>query len=146
MDAYKEKLEVLDRQAEELVQASKYIEALDAMEEALNIRLEVYGETSDEYYKTADKLCELCNMLSMLSLQKEKFEAVVEFLRKAESLAQNSLDLKAITYNNMACYYRRIGKLRIALKYLQDALAIETRLEKSQTLADTHLNVCAVYS
>lgn len=46
----------------------------------------------------------------------------------------------------MACYYRRIGKLRTALNFLQQALALETKIERSQTLADTHLNICAVYS
>lgn len=76
----------------------------------------------------------------------EKFDATLEFLKKAEVLGQNSLELRAITYNNMACYYRRIGKLRTALNYLQQALALETKIEKSQTLADTHLNICAVYS
>ena len=70
----------------------------------------------------------------------------MEFLKKAEVLGQNSIELKAITYNNMACYYRRIGKLQTALTYLQQALMLENRIERSQTVADTHLNICAVYS
>ena len=76
----------------------------------------------------------------------EQFDATLEFLQKAERLGQNSLELKAITYNNMACYYRRIGKLQTALNYLQQALLLENRIERSQTVADTHLNICAVYS
>lgn len=28
----------------------------------------------------------------------------------------------AVTYNNFACYYRKTGKLRTALMYLQSAL------------------------
>lgn len=75
-------------------------------------------------------------------------------------MAQNSLELRAVTFNNMACYYRRyfstflvdiklfsrIGKLRIALKYLEDAISIEVRLDKTKTLADSYLNICAVHS
>ena len=40
------------------------------------------------------------------------------------------------------------GKLRIALKYLEKALAIEFKLstEQQSSIADTHLNVCAVLS
>ena len=126
------------------------------MEEALNIRLEVYGETSDEVrlspvrcgtngplYSIIKLLiscvssaicfrCCLCKKVCVTASEYffeiicsivEKFEAVVEFLRKAESLAQNSLDLKAITYNNMACYYRRYEKLIIQGLYLQGCLS-----------------------
>lgn len=58
----------------------------------------------------------------------------------------NSSQSRATTYNNLACYYRRTGKLRAALSYLGQALALEVRLEKPATLADTHLNICAVLS
>jgi len=146
MENIQHKLSALDKKSETLIQEGKYLESLDVLEEALQIRKEFFGDTSDEYYKTAEKLCELCNMLSMIFLQKEKFDATLDFLKKAELLSQNSFELRAVTYNNMACYYRRIGKLRIALKYLEDAIAIETRLDKTKTLADSHLNICAVHS
>ncbi len=32
------------------------------------------------------------------------------------------------------------------MKYLEDALGIEIKLDKTKALADTHLNICAVYS
>lgn len=51
-----------------------------------------------------------------------------------------------MTFNNMACYYRRIGKMRTALNFLQRALTIESRLQKPEIQADTHLNICAVLS
>ena len=51
-----------------------------------------------------------------------------------------------MTFNNMACYYRRIGKMRIALNFLQRALTIESRLQRPEIQADTHLNICAVLS
>ena len=61
-------------------------------------------------------------------------------------LCSSSLESKATTYNNMACFYRRTGKLRTALSYLINALGIELKLDKISTLADTHLNLCAVLS
>ncbi len=82
----------------------------------------------------------------MLFLQKEKFELSLDLLRKAEILCQSSLRLKATTYNNMACFYRRTGKLRTALNYLLNALDIEIKIDNTSTLADTHLNLCAVLS
>jgi tetratricopeptide (TPR) repeat protein len=70
----------------------------------------------------------------------------LDYLRKAELVARDSLVLKATTYNNLACYYRRTGKVRTALSYLIQALELELKLDQPKTLADTHLNLCAVLS
>lgn len=67
-------------------------------------------------------------------------------MRKAELVARNSWQFKSMTFNNLACYYRRTGKIRTALAYLVQALDLELRLEEPKTLADTHLNICAVLS
>jgi hypothetical protein len=40
----------------------------------------------------------------------------------------------------------RLGKLRIALQYLEKALDIEQSLPTNSSKADTHLNICAVLS
>lgn len=67
-------------------------------------------------------------MAAMILLQKENFDLSIEFLKKAEKLSVDSLKLKATTFNNLACYYRRIGKLRTALNYLNSALDIENKI------------------
>ena len=82
----------------------------------------------------------------MVHLQKENLELTLDYLRKAEIVAQDSIALKATTLNNLGCYYRRTGKLRTALSYLIQALELELKLEDPKTLADTHLNLCAVLS
>ena len=46
----------------------------------------------------------------------------------------------------MACYHRRVNKFRLALTYLQNALALELKLDHPMSIADTHLNLCAVLS
>lgn len=61
-------------------------------------------------------------------------------------MCRNSLQFKSTTYNNLACYYRKTGKIRTALTYLIQALELELRIEHPKTLADTHLNLCAVLS
>ena len=61
-------------------------------------------------------------------------------------MARNSIALKSTTYNNLACYYRRTGKIRTALSYLIQALELELKIDQPKTLADTHLNLCAVLS
>lgn len=60
----------------------------------------------------------------MAELHMEQFDLTIDHLRKAELVARNSLALKSTTYNNMACYYRRTGKVRTALSYLIQALEL----------------------
>lgn len=48
--------------------------------------------------------------------------------------------------NNYACYYRKLGKLKLAIDYLNNSLGIEIKLSNYSTLADTHLNMCAILS
>lgn len=91
-------------------------------------------------------MCELCNLVAMIFLQKDKFDLTLIFLQKADTLSVNNPKYLAITLNNKACYYRKTGKLRTALQCLQDALTLEWKSKKEDTLADTYLNLCAVLS
>lgn len=51
-----------------------------------------------------------------------------------------------MTLNNLGCFYRRTGKLRTSLHYLEQALEMELKSENPTSIADTHLNLCAVLS
>lgn len=89
----------------------------------------------------------MCNLLAMTYLQQEDFGMVLELLKKAEILTERDPAGRAVTFNNLACYYRRQGKLHAALQYLQKALNIEASIgDTSYNPADTHLNACAVLS
>jgi tetratricopeptide (TPR) repeat protein len=70
----------------------------------------------------------------------------MELIKKAEALSEPYEFLRAVTYNNLACYYRRQNKLRTALKYLEKALALSSRHSDVVNRASTHLNLCAVLS
>ena len=85
-------------------------------------------------------------MLAMIYLKNSEEEMALDLLRRSEILCENNDQGKAITYNNIACYYRRIGKLRVALGYLEKALMLEKHISTVETPADTHLNICAVLS
>lgn len=84
--------------------------------------------------------------MAVFYLKKDDVKSALDLLKRSEVLCENNELGKAMTYNNMACYYRRVGKLRTALKFLEQALSIEGRLNKIDTQADTHLNICAVLS
>lgn len=82
----------------------------------------------------------------MYYLKKDDVNSALDLLKKSEELCENNELGQAMTFNNMACYYRRIGKMRSALNFLQRALTIEARLQRPEVQADTHLNICAVLS
>jgi tetratricopeptide (TPR) repeat protein len=116
------------------------------MERGLVLRQHFFGPDSDEVWSACKTVGEMCNLLAMTYLQQEDFAMVLELLKKAEILTERDLQGRAVTFNNMACYYRRQGKLHASLQYLQKALKIEARLTSVQNPADTHLNACAVLS
>ena len=93
----------------------------------------------------------------MAHLQKEDFRLCQELLKKAELFAEGNDCMKAITYNNFACLFRKTNKLRNALNYLEMALALEytclNDMEEDVTSGlrvsnpcEIHLNICAILS
>lgn len=116
------------------------------MERGLVLRQHFFGAESDEVWSACKSVGEMCNLLAMTYLQQEDFNMVLELLKKAEILTERDPPGRAATFNNLACYYRRQGKLHAALQYLQKALKIESKLTNVQNPADTHINACAVLS
>jgi|Transcript_30617 tetratricopeptide (TPR) repeat protein len=139
-------LQRLDETSAQLQKQGNYLEALECMERGLVLRQHMFGADSEEVWKACKTVGEMCNLLAMTYLQQEEFNMVLELLKKAEILTERDAAGRAATYNNLACYYRRQGKLHPALQYLQKALKIEARLPNVQNPADTHINACAVLS
>ena len=99
----------------------------------------------------------VCNVLSMKHLQKEDYKLCQDLLKKAELFAEGDNRVKAITYNNYACLFRKTNRLRNALNYLEMALQLEYSnlinddASVSEALsisnpAEIHLNICAILS
>lgn len=96
------------------------------------------------------------NTLGMKYLKDGSTEVSCKFFEKAEALtdpanlhmtSESRLVLRAVTYNNMGCFYKSMSKLHTALQYLRKAQAIEERSgARCQNPAGTHLNLCALLS
>ena len=94
----------------------------------------------------------------MAHLQKEDYKLCQDLLKKAELFTENNERLRAITFNNYACLFRKTNKLRNALSYLEQALDLEyTCLNTAETTpvdeslkisnpCEIHLNICAILS
>lgn len=139
-------LQRLDETSAQLQKQGNYLEALECMERGLVLRQHFFGADSDEVWASCKTVAEMCNLLAMTYLQQEDFNMVLELLKKAEILTERDPGGRATTFNNLACYYRRQGKLHASLQYLQKALKIESKLTNVQNPADTHINACAVLS
>ncbi|RLN83922.1 hypothetical protein BBJ28_00021465 [Nothophytophthora sp. Chile5] len=144
-----QELEALHRLDEECVHQQRvgnYLKAFDCMERALVLRRHFFGLESDEVVQACRALAEMCNLLAMSFLQQDNYAVTIDLLKKAEVLTQRHPAERATTLNNLACYYRRLGKLHAAMTSLKRALELEKRLENLRNAADTHLNMCAVLS
>lgn len=90
-----------------------------------------------------------CNRSAMDCLRKERYRDSLELLHQAQELLNDcphSLPLLGITLNNLACHYKHQGKLKVSLGFLEQALAVESSMQKCSNLAGTLLNICAVSS
>lgn len=118
---------------------------LSNLERGLYLRRRLFPEASPEVANACHWLCEVCNVAGTSMLSQGHLKGAHELLKRAEQVADKSQRDKAITWNNLACYYRRIGKLRTAATLLERALEIEEYAEPSAA-AQTHLNLCATLS
>mmetsp|Transcript_5642 Transcript_5642/g.13261 ORF Transcript_5642/g.13261 Transcript_5642/m.13261 type:complete len:261 (-) Transcript_5642:384-1166(-) len=96
------------------------------------------------------------NTLGMKYLKDGSTEISCRFFEKAEALTdqanlhmkrESRLVLRAVTYNNMGCFYKSMSKLHLALQFLRKAQMLEEKLQHlCQNPAGTHLNLCALLS
>ncbi|CAG9323858.1 unnamed protein product [Blepharisma stoltei] len=103
--------------------------------------------------KGIDSLVLNCNKLAMDYLRQENYSESLQQLSRAQELLRFSekspisLKLLAITNNNIGCYYKKLGKQKLALQWLLKALNFDAFSSADRTnLAATHLNICAIYS
>jgi hypothetical protein len=73
-----------------------------------------------------DQLCTMLNHQGIVALQRSELSVSLNYLKRAEHYCVTDSQ-RVSTFNNLACFYRKTGKLRIALNYLQQALTIELR-------------------
>jgi hypothetical protein len=91
-------------------------------------------------------------------LQTGDYKLSQDLLKKAEMFSENNERLRAVTYNNYACLFRKTNQLRNALSYLEMGLELEYRCINGaveSTVSDSllvsnpaeiHLNICAILS
>lgn len=118
---------------------------LAKLEQGLFLRRRLFPEASPEVTASCHALCEVCNAAGTELLSQGQLQGAIDLLKRAEQVADRNQRDRAITWNNLACYYRRVGKLRSAATLLERALEIE-EYTMPNAAAQTHLNLCATLS
>merc|ERR1719335_1032709 len=145
-----------EREFVQLQAAGDHDAAVRCLETVLRQEQAIVQQMQDTVLSTLfERLAVGYNTLGMKHLKDGNTEISCKFFEKAEALtdpanlhmnSESRLVLRAVTYNNMGCFYKSMSKLHTALQYLRKALKIEERSGKSQNPAGTHLNLFALLS
>jgi hypothetical protein len=143
-------LEALRTRAERLQQEGGALDALQQREEALRLLIARRGQySSDALHATVDYVTR-SNLLAMQLLGEDRDAEALALFQTAESLCLTLPLLRAVTYTNLSCYFRKVRQLHAALDYLKRALELEDQVGRHQgTLpqrADTCVNLCTILS
>ena len=100
-------------------------QSLLEVEEQLRHLANTFGSRSKQALQTSEKLGRLYNSRAMVNLQRGENSIAFILLQCAQMVIsdfEGSVDLeslKALTYNNLGCYFRREGMPMEALKWLR---------------------------
>jgi tetratricopeptide (TPR) repeat protein len=142
------------------------VEALGCLEQSLWLQRRMLGAENPQVRAALEEVVLGLNALAMQFLSSAAaFDQCLALLRKAEAITapgnfstKAAAPLQVLTLNNLGCCYRKLGKPRAALRYLQEAARIggaigegADRSSKEATtvvvnLSVTHLNLCAIQS
>lgn len=122
---------------------------------AVKLRIEALGYGSSTVCQVGFRYVVDCNRLAMEYLSSSP-QVALELLNMATSATKRGNILKrhsnerlcgkALTLNNLGCYYKSRKEYNVALPLLKRALKIETTTENCGSPASTHLNICCVLS
>eukprot|EP00933_Yihiella_yeosuensis_P065076 TRINITY_DN68703_c0_g1_i1.p1 TRINITY_DN68703_c0_g1~~TRINITY_DN68703_c0_g1_i1.p1 ORF type:complete len:267 (-),score=67.15 TRINITY_DN68703_c0_g1_i1:95-895(-) len=146
-----------EREFVQLQAAGDHDAAVRCLEAVLRAEQATVQQMPDTVLSTLfERLAVGYNTLGMKHLKDGNTDISCKFFEKAEALtdpanlhmnAESRLVLRAVTYNNMGCFYKSFGKLHTALQFLKKAEKIEAKSGgKCQNPAGTHLNLCALLS
>ncbi|KAG1689032.1 hypothetical protein DVH05_002916 [Phytophthora capsici] len=144
-------LEMLSSTVACLKQKNMDLEALGCMEQSLWLKRRMFGIESSAVLKALNEVVLSYNSVAMQYLSQGQFDQCLAMLRKAEAITapgnfKRCQALQILTFNNIGCCYRKLGKLKSALKYLKEAAQIGSGSAHVKNLSITHLNLCAIQS
>ncbi|RLN82278.1 hypothetical protein BBJ28_00016824 [Nothophytophthora sp. Chile5] len=144
-------LEMLTSTVACLKQKNMDLEALGCLEQSLWLKRRMFGVDNSVVHKALNEVMLSYNSVAMQYLSQGQFDQCLAMLRKAEAVTapgnfRKCQALQILTFNNIGCCYRKLGKLKSALKYLKEAAQLGSGSTHVKNLSITHLNLCAIQS
>ncbi|TYZ61845.1 hypothetical protein PybrP1_008702 [[Pythium] brassicae (nom. inval.)] len=144
-------LEMLNSTVACLKQKNMDLEALGCLEQSLWLKRRMFGVDNSVVQRALNEVVLSYNSVAMQYLAQAQFDQCLAMLRKAEAITapgnfRKCQSLQILTFNNIGCCYRKLGKLKSALKYLKEAAQIGSTCAHVKNLSITHLNLCAIQS
>lgn len=151
MDSDQSLLEMLSSTVACLKQKHMDLEALGCLEQSLWLKRRMFGVDNSVVQRALNEVVLSYNSVAMQYLAQAQFDQCLAMLRKAEAITapgnfKKCQSLQILTFNNIGCCYRKLGKLKSALKYLKEAAQIGSTCAHVKNLSITHLNLCAIQS
>ena len=151
-----------DERFSKLLEAGDYSTFISLMEHGWWLREELHGKGSPQVQEHVEELVLMLNNVAMHLVNTMTSDGsdvhaklAYDYLNRAQLLTTDSSDavsdeaskrLRAITFNNMGCYYERRNKLLKSLEFLGRALKLELHIKLVEDPSATHLNLCRVLS
>jgi tetratricopeptide (TPR) repeat protein len=143
----------METAVEALLTQSKLVKALECASHVLALRKDISGQTSEEFVTFLKSLATRTFQATVHCLEANEGTQVLAALKLLEEMLLGQSDTEAYVtqicevYNHLACYYKRVDKLRLTKTYLEKALEL-SRVYKEAPIdrASLHLNMCAVLS
>ena len=107
--------------------------------------------TNVEYGQYFKETLVFLNDYALKYLKEERTGETLKILSRCDYLTDGTElgffpAMRNLTFNHIACCFRRLGKLDEALKYLYRALEFGISTERMDTRGITHINLCAILS
>jgi tetratricopeptide (TPR) repeat protein len=148
---------------QQLIEAGEYSTFISSMEHGWRLREEMFGKGAPQVQEHVEELVLMLNNVSMHLVNimvpdgnDLSANLAYDYLNRALLLTDSSSDtvkdsnakkrLRAVTFNNMACYFERRNKFLQSLEFLDKALRLELDVELVEDPSATHLNLCRVLS
>ena len=153
-----EGVKILNNIANRLIGEGKYTFGTKYREKAILYMGETLGWRNDEVQKAAFDMVIEKNELAMrmLSSGSRSWDEAYATLDRCEKLTKSNTEIKftqvnrlkarALTYNNLGCYFKKVRKNSNALQCLLKALKIEEGKIDCGNPASTHVNICVILS
>lgn len=128
-------------------------QALDGFQKCLKFYYQAVGEawTNSHYRAYFREILVFLNDHALKFLKEENIREAMKILSRLNKFTDGTElgffpAMRNLTFNHIACCYRRMGKFDEALKYLYRALDFGVSSERMDTIGITHINLCAILS